>query len=724
MNNLIYTLFLILLTTIACNKQITDFVIAEPMKELTTMSEVADMNNITYPTTRKDETVMDDYHGTTIKDPYRWLEDDHSEETMNWVKAQNKVTFDYLHALPGREKLINRLTELWDYPKYSSPFKEGGKYYFFKNDGLQNQSSLYSIDKLDGEPTLILDPNKFSEDGTTSLGGLDFNEAGDKMAYMISEGGSDWRKAMVLDLKTGELLEDKLEWLKFSGIAWYKDGFYYSRYPEPQKDGELSNAVEFHKVYYHKLGEDQSQDKLVHEEPDHPQRNSYANTSEDEKYLFISTSESTSGNALKVLDIESQKMVDIVTGFDHDFNVVDNNGSQILIRTNYKAPNMRVIAVDFNNPAEENWVDVIPEQAEPIRSVSVVGSKMFIGYLKNASSMIKVHDLDGKYLSDLELPGIGTVGGVGGRKTSTEAFYTFTSFTYPSTIFKLDTETLSSEVFRKSEVKFDTEGFITTQEWYTSKDGTKVPVFITHKKGLRLDGSNPTLLYGYGGFDISILPSFSITRLPLLENGGILAIANIRGGGEFGSEWHKAGTLDRKQNVFDDFIGAAEHLIKRNYTSSEKLAIQGGSNGGLLVGACSNQRPDLFAVAFPAVGVMDMLRYHLFTIGWAWATDYGKSDEAEAFNYLIKYSPLHNLENKDYPATLVTTADHDDRVVPAHSFKYAARLQEMHTGDDPVLIRIETSAGHGAGKPTSKIIETAADIYAFMFHNMGEEFNY
>lgn len=724
MNNLIYALLLVLLTSISCNKQITDTMIEEPMIEKKEMIKESEVNAMTYPKTRKDENVIDDYHGTMVKDPYRWLEDDHSEETMNWVKAQNKVTFDYLHALPGREKLINRLTDLWDYPKYSSPFKEGGKYYFFKNNGLQNQSSLYSLDQLDGDPTLILDPNKFSEDGTTSLAGLGFNEAGDKMAYMISEGGSDWRKAMVLDLKTGELLEDKLEWLKFSGIAWYKDGFYYSRYPEPTKDGELSNAVEFHKVYYHKLGDDQSQDQLIHEEPDHPQRNSYASTSEDEKYLFISSSESTSGNSLKVLDIESQKMVDVVSGFDHDFNVVDNNGSQILIRTNYKAPNMRVIAVDFNNPAEENWVDLIPEQSEPIRSVSIVGSKMFIGYLKNASSMVKVYDLEGKFLSDLELPGIGTVGGVGGRKTSTEGFYTFTSFTYPSTIFKLNTETLNSEVFRKSEVKFDTDGYVTTQEWYTSKDGTKVPVFITHKKGLRLDGNNPTLLYGYGGFDISILPSFSITRLPLLENGGILAIANIRGGGEFGSEWHKAGTLDRKQNVFDDFIGAAEHLIKRKYTSPSKLAIQGGSNGGLLVGACSNQRPDLFAVAFPAVGVMDMLRYHLFTIGWAWATDYGKSDEPEAFDYLIKYSPLHNLESKDYPATLVTTADHDDRVVPAHSFKYAARLQEMHTGDDPVLIRIETSAGHGAGKPTSKIIETAADIYAFMFHNMGLEFNY
>jgi len=718
-----FIICLLLLGSSACNKQITDTKLVEPVKEMTEMSEKPDLMKLKYPETRKDETVVDDYHGTIIKDPYRWLEDDHSEETMNWVKEQNKVTFDYLHALPGRDKFINRLTELWDYPKYSSPFKEGGKYYFFKNDGLQNQSSLYSIKTLDGEPKLILDPNKFSEDGTTSLAGLGFNKDGDKMAYMISEGGSDWRKAMVMDLKTGELLSDNLEWLKFSGLAWYKDGFYYSRYPEPTEDGELSNAVEYHKVYYHKLGDDQAQDKLVHEEPDHPQRNSYATISEDEKFLFISSSESTSGNSLKVMDTESKKMVNFVDGFENDFNVIDNNGSRILIKTNYKAPNMRVISVDFNNPKEENWVDLIPEQREPIRSVSMVGSKMFIGYLKDASSMVKVFDLEGKYISDLELPGIGTVGGVAGRKTSNEGFYTFTSFTYPSTIFKLDTETLTSEVFRKSEVKFNAEDYITTQEWFTSKDGTKVPVFITHKKGLRLDGKNPTLLYGYGGFDISILPSFSITRLPLLENGGILAVANIRGGGEFGSDWHKAGTLERKQNVFDDFIGAAEHLIKRRYTSSGKLAIQGGSNGGLLVGACANQRPDLFAVALPAVGVMDMLRYHLFTIGWAWAGDYGKSEDPEAFEYLIKYSPLHNLKSDDYPATLVTTADHDDRVVPAHSFKYAARLQEMHTGDDPVLIRIETSAGHGAGKPTSKIIETSADIYAFMFYNMDLEFN-
>ncbi len=725
--NIISLVIVMAFTAISCNKKMTETtsVVEEKVDQIMMEKEEAmQISKILYPKTRKDDSVVDDYHGTSIEDPYRWLEDDHSEETIDWVKRQNEVTFGYLHKIPGREDLIDRLTDLWNYPKYSSPFKEGDKYYFFKNDGLQNQSALYSIKQLNDEPTLVLDPNKFSEDGTTSLGGTSFNKNGNLLAYAISEGGSDWRTIKVLDLESGKILPDEINWAKFTGISWAKDGFYYSRYPEPTGDGELSDKNEFHKLYYHKLGTDQSDDQLIYADSEHPQRNVYAGVSEDEEYLFLSATEGTSGNALKVKRIDDKKLKTLYADFDFDFSVIDNNGSTILVLTNHEAPNKRIVAINFDTPEIENWKELIPEQTEPIRSVSTVGNKMFVGYLKDASSSVKVFDMHGKFLSDLELPGIGTVSGISGKKKGTEGFYSFTSFTQPSTIYKLDTETMVSKVFRKSEINFDASDYVTTQEWYTSKDGTKVPMFITHKKGLKLDGTNPTLLYGYGGFNVSLLPSFAITRLPLLENGGVLAVANLRGGGEFGTEWHKSGTLERKQNVFDDFITAAEFLIGKNYTSNEKLAIQGGSNGGLLVGACLNQRPDLFKVGFPAVGVMDMLRYHQFTIGWAWAGDYGRSDDPEAFKYLIEYSPVHNIKPIAYPAVMVTTADHDDRVVPAHSFKYAATLQERHTGDSPVLIRIETSAGHGAGKPTSKRIEEAADIFSFMFYNMGEQFNY
>ena len=710
-----------------CNKKMVEapITVEENVEEIMIKKdETVEIPRIKYPDTRKDDSVVDDYHGTSISDPYRWLEDDHSEETIDWVKRQNEVTFDYLHKIPGRDNLIDRLTSLWNYPKYSSPFKEGDKYYFFKNDGLQNQSALYSIIALNDDPVLVLDPNKFSEDGTSSLGGLSFNKKGDILAYAVSEGGSDWRTIKLLDLKTGKTLSDEVNWVKFSGISWANDGFYYSRYPEPTGDGELSDKNEFHKLYYHKVGTEQSQDQLIYADTGNPQRNVYGSVSEDEEYLFISATEATSNNTLKVKRIKDKTLKTLYDKFDFDFSVIDNNESSILVLTNHNAPNKRVIAIDFDNPDMESWKELIPEKTEPIRSVSIVGKKIFVGYLKDASSSVKVFDMHGKYLSDLELPGIGSVSGISGKKEGTEGFYSFTSFTQPSTIFKLDTETMKSEIFRKSEINFDASDYVTKQEWYTSKDGTKVPMFITHKKGLALDGSNPTLLYGYGGFNISLLPSFGITRLPLLENGGVYVVANLRGGGEFGTDWHTAGTLDQKQNVFNDFIGAAEFLIENKYTNSDKLAIQGGSNGGLLVGACLNQRPDLFKAGFPAVGVMDMLRYHQFTIGWAWAGDYGRSDDPEAFKYLIEYSPIHNIEKIAYPATLVTTADHDDRVVPAHSFKYAATLQENHTGESPVLIRIETSAGHGAGKPTSKRIEEAADILAFMFYNMGERFNY
>ncbi len=688
------------------------------------MSESRNMrkSKFAYPVTREDD-VIEDYHGTKVADPFRWLEDDNSEETMAWVDAQNALTYGYLHSLPRREEFKNRLTKLWDYVKYGTPFKEGGRYYYFKNDGLQNQYVLYGANGPKEEGVVVLDPNKFSEDGTASLGGMAFNKSGDKLAYMVSEGGSDWRTIYVLDISTGNLMEDKVNWVKFSGISWQGDGFYYSRYPEPEKGDELSAANAFHALYYHQLGTPQTQDRLIFVDEDHPQRNVYASTTDDERFLIISTSESTSGNGLAFVDLEKNpdKIVSLVEGFDHDYSLIDNDGDFLLIMTNDGAPNNKVIKIDTKNPEKSGWKTIIKESEDPLKGISIVGGKMFATYMHNASSKIKVFDMDGKFIQDLRLPGIGSVGGVSGKKEDKTGFFTFTSFTRPATIYELDTESLGWKIFRKPSVDFDSDAYETVQEWYISKDGTKVPMFITKKKGLAMDGKRPTLLYGYGGFDISITPSFSLTKVPLLENDGIYVVANIRGGGEFGKKWHEAGTLDRKQNVFDDFIAAAQHLIDSGYTSPEYLAIEGGSNGGLLIGACMTQHPELFAVAFPRVGVLDMLRYHKFTIGWAWATDYGKSDDPEAFRYLIKYSPLHNVHDVDYPATLVMTADHDDRVVPAHSFKFAATLQKHHTGQDPVLIRIEKSAGHGAGKPTSKIIDEAADMLAFLFANIGKK---
>ena len=683
-----------------------------------------DIIKVDVPETRKDS-ITDDYHGTMVADPYRWLEDDTSEETGKWVDAQNEVTFDYLSKIPFREDIRQRLEEVWNYEKYGSPFKEGDKYYYFKNDGLQNQYVLYSSDdpKSDGE--VALDPNKFSEDGTASLGGMSFDQSGKYLAYFVSEGGSDWRTGFVKNMETGDLLEDKIEWAKFSGLSWAGDGFYYSRYPQPEEGDELSAANEYHSIYYHKLGTPQSEDQLIYVDKDNPQRNVYAETTEDESLLILNTSESTSGNELKVKDLQKNDspILNIVDGFDHDYNVIDNDGSKLLVLTNDDAPRQRVVSIDINNPDRSNWVDVIPQSEDPLRNVSIVGGRMFATYMHNASSQIKVFEMDGTFVDDLALPGIGTVGGVSGKKKDETGFYSFTSYTRPSTIYSLNTSSLESEVFRQPKVDFDSDQFETKQVWYTSKDGTKVPMFITMKKGLKLDGQRPTLLYGYGGFNIPLTPSFSLSRIPLIENDGIYVVANIRGGGEFGKEWHKAGTLDQKQNVFDDFIAAAEFLQANGYTNKDKLAIEGGSNGGLLVGACMTQRPDLFAVAFPRVGVLDMLRYHKFTIGWAWATDYGKSDDPEAFKYLYKYSPLHNVKNADYPATMVATADHDDRVVPAHSFKFISELQAKHTGDDPVVIRIDKSAGHGAGKPTSKQIEEAADFMSFMLYNMDESYN-
>ena len=674
-----------------------------------------------YPDTRRDSTVVEKYGDQEVADPYRWLEDDNSEETVAWVKDQNEVTFDYLSKIPFKDRVTDRLSKLWDYEKVSAPFKEGDKYFFFKNDGLQNQSVMFTADKLGDEGSIFFDPNKLSEDGTSSLGGLSFNADGTLMAYQVSEGGSDWRNIYIKDVKTGELLEDKVEWVKFSGMSWSGDGFYYSRYPAFDADGKLSAKNEYHSVYYHKVGTAQSEDILIYKDDEHPQRNAYAGTSDDGQYFYIASSEGTSGNALRIGKAGSNKTQEVVSSFEHDYNFIDADGDQLMFLTNNDAPKNRLIAIDYTNPSADNWKVIIPESEDALRSISIVGNRIFANYLHNASSLIKVFELDGTFIQDLELPCIGTTGGISGKKDGDIGFYSITSYTNPTAVYKLDPRTLKSELYKAPKLDIDLSQYETKQVWYTSKDGTKIPMFLTYKKGLKLDGKRPTLLYGYGGFDIPITPSFSIKRLPILENDGIYAVANIRGGGEFGSEWHKAGTKERKQNVFDDFQAAAEYLISAEYTNPSKLAIEGRSNGGLLVGACMTQRPDLYAVAFPGVGVLDMLRYHKFTIGWAWAGDYGRSDDPEAFKYLKAYSPLHNLKEVAYPATMVTTADHDDRVVPAHSFKYISELQHKHQGDNPVLIRIETSAGHGAGKPTSKQIEEAADELSFMFQNFGVE---
>lgn len=681
---------------------------------------------VTYPDIKKDETI-DDYHGTAIQDPYRWLEDDNSKETSDWVTNQNKVTFSYLDQIPYRKAIKNRLKDVWNFERFGTPFKEGGKYYYFKNDGLQNQAVLYEQETLDSPSKIALDPNSFSDDGTTSLGSLSFNKTGDLLAYQISEGGSDWRTIHVKDLNTGETLEDKVNWVKFSAISWFKDGFFYSRYPEPEEGKELSAKNEFHQVYFHKIGTDQAEDILTYSDRANPLQNVYTSTTQDERYLILSVVQSTSGNALYFKDLNkpNAEFIPIWQSFDNDFSVADNDGNNLLVMTNYQAPNNRIISIDTENPEEENWKVVIKESKnDALQGIKIIGGKIIATYIHNASSKVQLHNLDGVYESDLKLPGIGTVGGFNGKKEDNQAFFSFTSFTRPTTVFSLDMPANKIAVFKAPKIDFKSDDYTTEQVWFKSYDGTKVPMFLTYKKGLKLDGKRPTLLYGYGGFDIPVLPSFRVSNTVLLENGGIYAVANIRGGGEFGKKWHKAGTLENKQNVFNDFISAAEYLIAHNYTTQKKLAIQGGSNGGLLVGACMTQRPDLFQVAFPQVGVLDMLRYHTFTIGWAWATDYGRSDDPEAFKYLIKYSPLHNVKETEYPATMVTTADHDDRVVPAHSFKFISELQNKHQGDNPVLIRVETSAGHGAGVPTDKQIQTAADMSSFMFYNMKEDVIY
>lgn len=677
---------------------------------------------IIYPETAKVD-VIDTYFDVEVQDPYRWLEDDRSPETEAWVKAENEVTFAYLNEIPFREPLKQRITDLMDYPKYGMPSKKHGKYYFFKNDGLQNQSVMYVQETLDTEPEIFFDPNTLSTDGTVALSRTSFSNDGKYMAYSIARSGSDWNEIFVMNTETRELLPDHIKWVKFSGISWEGDGFYYSSYDAPEEGKEYSNKNEFHKVYYHKLGDVQEKDKLVYENKNYPQRNYSASVTDDEKYLFISETESTSGNSLYVKNLKRpfSKLEELAPGFDSEYGVVDHVNGKFYILTNWKAPKQRLMEVDPKNLSRENWKELIPETDDVLQSVSIVGDKILAIYMQDASNHAYAYSFDGKKEYEVQLPGIGTLSGFGGEKDENEAFYMFTSYVYPPTIFSFDVANNASTIFRESEVKFNPEEYTTEQIFYTSKDGTKVPMFVTYKKGLEKNGKNPTFLYGYGGFNASLSPSFSAMRVPFLENGGIYVVANIRGGGEYGEAWHKSGTKMEKQNVFDDFIAAAQYLIDNKYTSTEKLAINGGSNGGLLVGACMTQRPDLFAVAVPEVGVLDMLRYHKFTIGWAWAADYGTSEDSkEMFDYLLAYSPYHNLKaGTKYPATLITTADHDDRVVPAHSFKFAAALQEANDGTNPVLIRIDTNAGHGAGRPTHKIIDAQTDVWAFVMYNLG-----
>ncbi|NEO98299.1 MAG: S9 family peptidase [Symploca sp. SIO2E9] len=674
---------------------------------------------IVYPPSRQVDQV-DDYHGTKVADPYRWLEEPDSEETKAWVEAQNQVTFSYLSEIPAREKIKQRVTQLWNYEKFGTPFKEGNRYFYFKNDGLQNQSVLYTLNSLDAEPRVLLDPNTLSEDGTIALSGLEISEDGNLIAYGLSRSGSDWIEWKVRNVETGKDLADHLKWVKFSGVSWTHDnrGFFYSRYSEPNEETKLEDLNYYQKLYYHQLGKPQSEDILIYERPDKKEWGFRGGVTENGYYLIISVRQGTEPKNLvfyKDLQDPEAKVIELISEFEADYSFIDNDGSIFWFSTDLNAPRSRVIAIDINNPGRDNWQEVIPQTAETLQAVGVLNNQFIVDYLKDAQSSIKIFNLDGSFVREVELPGIASAGGFDGKRYDTETFYSFTSFTTPTRIYRYNMVSGESQIFRQPQVDFNPNDYETKQVFYSSKDGTQVPMFITHKKGLKLDGNNPTYLYGYGGFNISLTPSFSISSLVWMEMGGVLAVPNLRGGGEYGEEWHQAGTKLNKQNVFDDFIAAAEWLIASSYTTPEKLAIGGGSNGGLLVAACISQRPDLFGAALPAVGVIDMLRFHKFTIGWAWCSDYGSPDNPEEFKALYAYSPLHNLKaDITYPATMITTADHDDRVVPAHSFKFAASLQAAHAGEKPVLIRIETKAGHGAGKPTTKIIEEVSDRWAFL----------
>jgi prolyl oligopeptidase len=676
-----------------------------------------------YITTRMDTTIEDDYFGTKIKDPYRWLEDDNSKETKRWVINQNIITEDYLNEIPYRDTLKKQLTTLWNYESKGTPSKHGDYYILTKNNGKQNQSVYYIKKGVNGKEKVLLDPNNISGNEVISVSGLTVSKDHKYAAYMIAQSGSDWKEIVVMDLKTKKHLKDKVKWVKFSGISWYKNGFYYSGYDAPEKGKEYSNKNEYHKVFYHQIGTQQSDDKVIFEDSKHPLRNHSGGTTEDDHFLVITASEGTSGNSLYVKDLTLPKsdFITLINDFDNDSWVTNNIGDTLLIYTNYLAPNKRIAYTTLKSPKKEDWKDYITEKNYVLEGMSIVGNKIFANYLKDVKSKIEIYQLNGKYIKDLVLPGIGICYGIRGKKGEDIGYYSFTSFTTPTTSYEINTTNLTTKLYFKPILNFKPEEYITKQVFYTSKDGTKIPMFITHKKGIKLDGNNPCLLYGYGGFNISYKPHFDVAKSVFMMNGGIYAVANLRGGSEYGEKWHKAGMLENKQNVFDDFFAAAKYLKDEKYTSRRKLAIHGRSNGGLLIGSVVNQHPKIAKVALPMVGVMDMLRYHKFTIGWAWAVEYGSSDKKKEFEYLINYSPLHNVKRFEYPATLILTADHDDRVVPAHSFKYAAELQKQNTGSNPMLIRIDSKSGHGSGKPKDKLIEEWADIWAFTFYNLGVE---
>jgi prolyl oligopeptidase len=680
---------------------------------------------VTYPDTKKVDH-SDDYHGTLVGDPYRWLENDTAQDVAAWVQSQNKATFGYLDQIPFRKNIQDRITELINYPRYSSPMRAGEYYFFYKNDGLQNQPVIYVQKGLTGKPEVFIDPNTLSKEGTTAISLIGFSNDDKYAAYSRSDAGSDWQEIRIMEIATKRELPDRLKWVKFSGASWQGNGFYYSRYPEPAKGAELSGNNQYHTVYYHRVGDDQSKDQLIYRDDKNPNMYHSAGVTEDERYLILYAQPGTDGFATYYKDLQKGgDFVELFKGFSNKSSVVHNIGDRMLVLTDIDAPKYRLVEVDLKNPAKANWKTVIAQSDDLLQGVSTGGGYLYANYLKNATDRYFRYNYDGSGKQEIQLPGLGSAGGFSGKEDEQTLFYTFTSFIYPATIFKYDVKTGKSEPFFTSELKFNPQDYVEKQVFYTSKDGTKVSMFVVHRKGLELNGANPAYLYGYGGFNVSLTPSFSASRLVLLENGGVFAMPNLRGGGEYGEEWHQAGMLLKKQNVFDDFISAGEYLIQEGYTNKEKLAIAGGSNGGLLVGACMTQRPDLFAVAFPAVGVMDMLRYHKFTVGKGWIPEYGSSDEPEHFANLIKYSPLHNLKpGVSYPATMITTADHDDRVVPAHSFKFAAELQAKHQGDNPVLIRIETNAGHGAGKPVGKVIEEQTDMWSFFFYNTNSPVKY
>ena len=676
-----------------------------------------------YPISRQDD-IIDVYHGVEVRDLYRWLENPDSEETQAWIKAQNKLTFDYLANIATRKSLNQRLTELWNYEKYSTPFKEGDRYFYFKNDGLQNQSVLYTLKDLNDEPKILLDPNTLSTDGTVALCGLAISKNAQYLAYGISTSGSDWVEWKVRNIETKEDLSDHLKWIKFSGASWTHNhqGFFYSRYDEPNETTKLEDTNYYQKLYYHRLGTTQEEDVLIYQRRDQKEWGFNGRVSEDGKYLIINVWRGTDPKNLvfyKDLEDSNSPIIELINNFEASYGFIDNDGSTFWLRTNLNAPKKRIIAIDINSPSRDNWQEIIPETEDTLDGVSILNNQFVCDYLKDAKSVVKIFDIKGNFIREVDLPDLGIVGGFGGKKYDTKTFYSFANFTTPSTIYHYDMVTGKTTLFRQPKVDFNPQDFESKQVFYTGKDGTKIPLFITHKKGLKLDGTNPTYLYGYGGFNVSLTPSFSIGNIVWMERGGVYAVPNLRGGGEYGEEWHQAGMKLNKQNVFDDFIAAAEWLIQNNYTSHQKLAIGGGSNGGLLVGACMTQRPELFGAVLASVGVLDMLRFDKFTIGWAWCPEYGSPENEAEFKALYAYSPLHNLKAKtSYPATMIITADHDDRVVPAHSFKFAAALQNAHQGNNPVLIRIETKAGHGAGKPTKKMIQEISDKWAFLIDNL------